>query len=239
MYIKRLALIASLAMALASCQDSFKIEGNTSIAQLEGSKLYLKVFDGTGMASIDSCEVHHGAFSFKGYRDSIEMALISYKDEMLMPVVLDATTINVNMADGEHKASGSALNDSLFRFIDAKSKIDHALAELPNRLSQMIMDGADIDEVQPMLAMEAERIKNDGDRAIIDFIKKNINNPIGSGMFMLATTDNDYPTLTPGVEEILTDAGHSFRNNLYVKKYIEIAEENMLLLREGKQPRHM
>ena len=58
-------------------------------------------------------------------------------------------------------------------------------------------------------------------------------------MFMLATTDNDYPTLTPGVEEILTDAGHSFRNNLYVKKYIEIAEENMLLLREGKQPRHM
>ena len=120
MYIKRLALIASLAMALASCQDSFKIEGNTSIAQLEGSKLYLKVFDGTGMASIDSCEVHHGAFSFKGYRDSIEMALISYKDEMLMPVVLDATTINVNMADGEHKASGSALKDSLFRFIDAK-----------------------------------------------------------------------------------------------------------------------
>ena len=229
-----LPLCFLLLLPLFSCQGTYKIDGSTTIGPLEGETLRLSVYDGARMVDIDSCIVRHGVFKFEGKRDSVEMAMVCYKDQSLMPVLLDANGITLTMTDAAHLASGSALNDSLYGFIEKKSKIDQELNDLPRRLSQLVMDGEDIDEVQLSLAKRADELKEMSDRAILDFIKRNVNNPLGAGLFMVVTVDNPYPLLTPAVEEILTDAGRTFRENAYVKKYIKVAEENMLLRREGK-----
>ncbi|MCF0194033.1 MAG: DUF4369 domain-containing protein [Bacteroidaceae bacterium] len=234
-----LPLFLLLLLTFCSCQGTYKIEGSTTIGSFEGSTLHLRVYDGSKMTTIDSCVVRHGAFTFQGKRDSVEMAMVCYKDQSLMPVLLDATSITLFMSDAANYAGGSALNDSLYHFIENKSKIDRELNDLPRRLSQLVMDGEDIDEVQERLSRRANELKDMSDQTIVDFIKRNINNPLGAGVFMVVTIDNKFPTLTPAIEEIFLESGRLFRDNAYIKKYIKIAEENMLLLREGKEPIRM
>lgn len=228
-------LFAILCISLVACHEEYSIKGSTSIERFEGEKLYLKHYDGAKLQCIDSCQVRHGAFCFAGRIDSVELVMIFYNEQVVMPVMLENAKITVEIADGNHQACGSLLNDSLFAFINRKAALDRQLMEIPSRLTQLIMDGADYNEVEPALALEAAELKEACDREIIEFIKQNINNPLGAGVFMLVTRDNVYPLLSPAIEEILANAGATFRNNSYVAKYIETAEENMILRREGKE----
>ena len=49
-------------LAMTSCANSFNIEGTSSLSNLDGQKLYLKVFADTAFRDVDSCDVIHGQF---------------------------------------------------------------------------------------------------------------------------------------------------------------------------------
>ena len=64
------------------------------------------------------------------------------------------------------------------------------------------------------------------------FIKDNMHNCLGPGVFMIVTSNFPYPILNPQIEELIALGSPSFLNNDYVKEYIRLARENMDKLNE-------
>ena len=62
--------------AFASCAESYTIQGSSSLALLDGNKLYLKAMEGRDMKTLDSCDVVHGKFRFTGLLDTTQMAAL-------------------------------------------------------------------------------------------------------------------------------------------------------------------
>jgi len=179
------------------------------------------------MQSIDSTRIIHGKFSFKAQVDTVVMASLFLEETSLMPIVLDNNEINITLNDNGRKIEGSVLNDSLIAFIDRKAVIDDKLAEIPHRESQMIMDGMDHAEVVEQLNAEIAELSAQEQQMLMQFIKDNSDNVLGTGVFMIATSSLPYPVLTPELEEILTLAPASFNNDEYVRDYVKAARENM------------
>lgn len=235
----RLLLSFLFALAMVSCSETYKIDGTTSLTQLEGKMLYLKIYDGSKFADIDSCAVIHGHFTFGGSRDSVEMALVYDNERNLMPVVLDGTSVVVELSTTDKSAKGTVMNDSLYSFIARKATMDEQIEQLNSSLGQRVMNGENVDVVMADLNQRISILDDAIKNSIVTFIKSNYANALGAGMFMLVTMDNPYPVLTPRIEEVYAGAGSYFMGNAYVKRFFSTAEDNMILMREGKRPEQM
>ncbi len=227
-------MMACLALALASCKEHLDIQGTTSIPELEGRTLYLRVFADSDMQTVDSARITHGKFHFKGEaQDSTVMAILFLDDESLLPVVVEKDVpLQIILNENEHKTTGSALNDSLYAFIKRKSVLDEQLAELPRRESQMILNGYDHDEILAQLNQEAAVLSAQEDALVMRFIKDNMNNVLAPGVFMIITSSLPYPMLNPQIEELVTLGSPSFLNDPYVSEYLKLARENMEKINE-------
>ena len=223
-------LLASL--FLASCQKRPYIQGTTSISDLEGRMLYLKIYADGDLRDIDSTRIVHGKFQFTGNVDSTVMANLFLEDMSLMPIVIDENVLQVSLSENERQIKGSALNDSLLAFAERKSVLDEKLEEMPHRESQMIMDGYDHAEIVSMLNAEIDDLTRQRSEMVSRFIKDNMDNVLGPGVFMIVTSSLPFPVLTPEIEEILALAPPSFLANAYVQDYIKLAKENMEKMNE-------
>lgn len=223
-------LLASL--FLASCQKRPYIQGTTSISDLEGRMLYLKIYADGDLRDIDSTRIVHGKFQFTGDVDSTVMANLFLEDMSLMPIVIDENVLQVSLSENERQIKGSALNDSLLAFAERKSVLDEKLEEIPHRESQMIMDGYDHAEIVSMLNAEIDDLTRRRSEMVSRFIKDNMDNVLGPGVFMIVTSSLPFPVLTPEIEEILALAPPSFLANAYVQDYIKLAKENMEKMNE-------
>lgn len=223
-------LLASL--FLASCQKRPYIQGTTSISDLEGRMLYLKIYADGDLRDIDSTRIVHGKFQFTGDVDSTVMANLFLEDMSLMPIVIDENVLQVSLSENERQIKGSALNDSLLAFAERKSVLDEKLEEMPHRESQMIMDGYDHAEIVSMLNAEIDDLTRQRSEMVSRFIKDNMDNVLGPGVFMIVTSSLPFPVLTPEIEEILALAPPSFLANAYVQDYIKLAKENMEKMNE-------
>jgi hypothetical protein len=217
------AVVTSL---LAGCKKPVAVEGTTTIPALEGRLLSLRVYSGGDMVALDSSRVIHGRFSFNVPADSVVMASLFLGDESVMPVVLDGGTVTISLGEDENRVSGTALNDSLYAFIRQKREIDAQLSELPHRESQMILEGLDHDEILAQLNSEAAVLGAQSDALVTKFIKAHMNDILGPGVFMIATSSFPYPYLTPQIEEIITLASDEFKANAYVQDFVRMAREN-------------
>lgn len=220
-----------LSMTLLSCTtQQYYVEGKSTVPSMDGKKLYLKVFQEGQLVDVDSSEVVHGMFHFTGIADSTMMVNLFMDDEGLMPFVLESQSeLQIHIDKAQQYVTGSALNDSLYSFIQAKSQLDNQMSELPHKESQMIMDGIDEDIIMLRLNDEAKRLTAEQDRLITRFITSNFDNVLGSGVFMILTSSYPYPVMTPQIEEIMMKATPYFKNDAYVRQYIEMARENMRL----------
>ncbi|MCR5820569.1 MAG: DUF4369 domain-containing protein [Bacteroidaceae bacterium] len=222
-----LPLIILSALFLSACKEKVSITGETSVPELDGRMLYLKVYNDGDLMDIDSAQVIHGRFHFSYSPDSTLMANLFIGDESLMPVVIDDSPMTISIGDHERRAYGSALNDTLFHFIRRKSAIDEQLAEMPHRESQMIMDGLNHEDIVAQLNAEIDSLTRLEDDMLFSFIKANMDNVLAPGVFMIATSAFPYPVLTPAIEELVALGSESFRNNAYVRDYLRMARENM------------
>ncbi len=214
-------------LLLVSCAEQYNIEGKSSIAILDGKTLHLKAFRNGDFVSIDSCEVVHGRFKFTGPLDSVEMVNLFMEDQSVMPLVLEKGDLKINIDIARQTVTGSELNDSLYKFIVQKNRIEEQLAELPRWESRMIMDGISHREIVAMLSAKADSLSKEDDRLVTRFVIDNMGNVLGTGIFMIVTSAFPYPVLTPQIEQIMLEASPGFKEHPYVKEYMSLAEENM------------
>ncbi len=222
----RLVCLA-LVLCLCGCSQHLQIMGSTSIAEIEGRMLYLRVYRDGDMAAIDSARITHGRFAFNGVSpDTTAMVCLFLGEESVMPFVVDGSPLTITLGERDRKVEGSVLNDTLFAFIRRKSAIDMQVAELPRRESRMILDGHDYDDIQRVLNAEAAQLAQQNDAVVMRFIKDNMDNVLGPGVFMIVTSGMPYPMLNPQIEELVTLAPPSFLQDAYVAEFLRMAREN-------------
>jgi hypothetical protein len=222
------------ALLLGSCQEKkMDVQGTSTIAELEGKTLYLRVYADDDLQVIDSARIQHGKFRFQAAEpDSAVVACLFLGDESIMPIALDGSSLNIRLDAAERKVSGSELNDTLFAFIARKTALDLQVAELPRRESRMILDGMDHNEILRQLSEEAAVLQQQEDALVTKFIKDNMHNCLAPGVFMIVTSNFPYPLMNPQIEELIALASPRFLNDAYVKDYIRMAKENMEKLNE-------
>lgn len=228
----KLFLFASLIISLTAC-NKYKIEGTSSVSSLDGKMLFIKVWNQDHMTNVDSCEIIHGKFTMGGKVDSVVMATLYMDDQPMMPLVIERGSIRVAVSDLKLSATGTTLNDKLSEFIDQQKSISSRAEELAHRESQMIMDGKDPQEIQQIVQTEGDKLTNEMNKLIKDFITGNYDNVLSAGVFMILCSNLPYPVLTPQIQELLDGAPDSFKNDPFVKEFVAAAEENMRRMKYG------
>ncbi|HAT61770.1 MAG TPA: hypothetical protein DCS83_04355 [Prevotella sp.] len=223
-------------LTLASCAESYNITGTSNVSTLDGRKLYLKVLKDTDFINVDSCDVVHGQFHFSGNVDSAKMANIFMDNENVLPLVLEDGDITVKIDDTQQIASGTPLNDKLFKFFRKYNQLKNEESELVHLHDQAIMNGRNMVAVNQHLNNEAARITAQEDKLVTSFICSNFNNVLGPGIFFLVTIGYEYPQITPWIEDIMTQATNKFKNDPYVKDYYSKAKENEEIMNGMKDP---
>ena len=230
-------LLAFASMALmASCANSYNVQGSSSISSLDGSKLYLKAVKNNELKSIDSCDIVHGQFHFSGILDTVRMANLFMDDQSIMPVVLEEGEIVIKLDNAAQSVGGTPLNDKLYKFIDKHKQLDNRMSELSHRQSQMMLEGVDELTINEHLNAEAEKIAAEEDKLVTTFIVENFDNVLGPGVFMMITSGFNVPVLTPQIEDIMSKATDKFKNDPYVKEYYQVASENMAKMQGLDEP---
>ena len=236
---KLLYMFAVLA-ALTSSASQYNVQGTSSVSALDGSKLYLKTIKNHDVKAIDSCDVVHGEFHFAGLLDTVCMASLFMGEESIMPLVLEEGEIIVKIENGMQSVSGTALNDSLYQFIDKHNQLTNRMTELSHRQSRMLLDGMDEASINKQLDAEAAEIAAEEDRLVTGFIVDNFDNVLGPGVFMMITSQYRFPVLTPQIEEIMMKATQKFKDDPYVQEYYQAAQENEARMNglqdDGSQP---
>lgn len=215
--------VAGLLSACATTQ--YHIEGSTSLTNLDGKKIYVKTIKGDDMQKLDSCEIIHGKFAMKGDLDSVCMGVLFLDDQSLMPLVLEPASMTVNMNDTAWRVTGTSMNDELYQFITAKTKLEAEVQELPRKENRMILDGKDEYIIHETLNTELLRIQKDYDRLVMDYVTRNFDNMLSVGVFMIHTIGQP-PLKTPQIEDIMSKASERFKNDAYIRWYMEAAESN-------------
>jgi hypothetical protein len=222
---KRLLYVLIAVSMLTSCAENYSVQGTSSIAALDGSKLYLKAIKSGELKNIDSCDVVHGQFHFNGLLDTVRMTTLFMDDEGIMPVVLEKGDISIRIDNASRRVSGTPLNEELYEFLNRHDQLDNEMSELTHRHSQMLLEGEDEDVINEKLSLEAARIAQQEDSLVTNFIIENFDNVLGPGVFMMITNSYPYPVLTPQIEDIMSKATAKFKNDPYVKEYYQTANE--------------
>ena len=216
---KNLTYIFLFVTLLASCSESYVIQGTSSVSRLDGSKLYLKVLKDKKLANIDSCEVVHGKFQFSGTLDTVQMASLYMDDQSLMPLVVEKGDINITIDNSQQKVSGSPLNDILYEFLDKHTRLQNQLLELDHRYSQMLLDGIDEAEIDRTLSAEAAVIAQQEDSLVSSFVEENFENVLAPFIFVQMATS------VPQVEHIMSKAPDVFKNHPMVSEFYKNVTE--------------
>lgn len=224
--VKHLLSIVCL-LTFSSCASEYQIEGSSSVSRLDGKMLFVKIPRDGLLINVDSAEVIHGLFEMQGEIDSSQIASLYMDDQSIMPLVLESGKIQIIIDNARSYVKGTDLNNKLYEFVAKKSSLDDRAYELERSESRMIMDGKTSDEVEAEMTKARESLSKEMDELAKGFIQDNYENVLGPGVFMMLCNSFPYPILTPVIEEIVEKAPESFKNDAFVKEYMEKARNNM------------
>lgn len=225
-YLKSLIIILLTTFIFTSCANQYTINGTTNIGDFEGMTLYLKYYNNNEFRNIDSCQIQHGRIIFDGPLDSTQMVFLFQEDQSLIPLVLESGNIIITLDESQQNVTGTPLNDTLYNFIHHRLELDKQMMELEHKETKFILEGLDEVSRNRILLEESERILNETDRLMTNFIIQNSDNVLGPGVFMILTAGYPYPQMTPQINEILFRSKPYLKNSTFVKKYIESASQN-------------
>lgn len=224
--VKHLLSIVCLS-TFSSCASEYQIEGSSSVSRLDGKMLFVKIPCDGSLINVDSAEVIHGLFEMQGEIDSAHIASLYMDDQSVMPLVLESGKIQIIIDNARSYVKGTDLNDKLYEFVAKKSSLDDRAYELERSESRMIMDGKSSGEIETEMTKARENLSKEMDELAKGFIQDNYENVLGPGVFMMLCNSFPYPILTPVIEEIVEKAPDSFKNDAFVKEYMEKARSNM------------
>jgi len=226
-------------LALTSCTKSYYIHGTSNISSLDGRQLYLKGGSGDSLITLDSCEVVHGDFSFKGSLDSVQVAQI-YMDDMNLqfPIVLEEGDIQLKLDNTLLRVSGTPLNEKLNTFWTKFTQLRNQFIEIDHEEGVSIMNGHDEEATNARLIKKALLVYANIDKLFTAFVTNNFDNTLSTWGFLTRVsydmTPNAYPIwmndylyanavsqLPSWVEFIMAKAPDVFKNNAAIKDFYE------------------
>ena len=226
-------------LALTSCTKSYYIHGTSNISSLDGRQLYLKGGSGDSLITLDSCEVVHGNFSFKGTLDSVQVAQI-YMDDMNLqfPIVLEEGDIQLKLDNTLLRVSGTPLNEKLNTFWTKFTQLRNQFIEIDHEEVVSIMNGHDEEATNARLIKKALLVYANIDKLFTAFVTNNFDNTLSTWGFLTRVsydmTPNAYPIwmndylyanavsqLPSWVEFIMAKAPDVFKNNAAIKDFYE------------------
>ncbi len=226
-------------LALTSCTKSYYIHGTSNISSLDGQQLYLKGGSGDSLITLDSCEVVHGNFSFKGTLDSVQVAQI-YMDDMNLqfPIVLEEGDIQLKLDNTLLRVSGTPLNEKLNTFWTKFTQLRNQFIEIDHEEGVSIMNGHDEEATNARLIKKALLVYANIDKLFTAFVTNNFDNTLSTWGFLTRVsydmTPNAYPIwmndylyanavsqLPSWVEFIMAKAPDVFKNNAAIKDFYE------------------
>lgn len=232
---KKLLPIFVLSLLAVSCTSKYAIEGSATMSNIDGKMVFIKIYKDDAWMTIDSAEIVHGLFSIKGKTDSVMMTSLYLDNQGVMPLVLENGKIKVSLAYDEISARGTQLNNLLYDFLDEKDDLEKELYDLERKEARLVLEGRDIDEIRPEIALERDGLVKKLDDTVKRFIISNADNVLGSYVFILLGNSLPYPLLTPQIEDILKDAPYSLKSDPVVRDFVNKAKENMELIREHQR----
>ena len=226
-------------LALTSCTKSYYIHGTSNISSLDGRQLYLKGGSGDSLITLDSCEVVHGNFSFKGTLDSVQVAQI-YMDDMNLqfPIVLEEGDIQLKLDNTLLRVSGTPLNEKLNTFWTKFTQLRNQFIEIDHEEGVSIMNGHDEEATNARLIKKALLVYANIDKLFTAFVTNNFDNTLSTWGFLTRVsydmTPSAYPIwmndylyanavsqLPSWVEFIMAKAPDVFKNNAAIKDFYE------------------
>ena len=226
-------------LALTSCTKSYYIHGTSNISSLDGRQLYLKGGSGDSLITLDSCEVVHGNFSFKGTLDSVQLAQIYMSDMNLQfPIVLEEGDIQLKLDNTLLRVSGTPLNEKLNTFWTKFTQLRNQFIEIDHEEGVSIMNGHDEEATNARLIKKALLVYANIDKLFTAFVTNNFDNTLSTWGFLTRVsydmTPNAYPIwmndylyanavsqLPSWVEFIMAKAPDVFKNNAAIKDFYE------------------
>lgn len=233
---KRIFFLLFTAALLASCSSTFNIQGTSDVQNLDGRMLYLKAVKGDQLKNIDSCDVVHGQFTFKGTLDTVKVGALYIDDESIMPIVLEDGEIVIQFNTAKQTCTGTPLNDSLAAFIERYNRISNQIADLGHQQSRAIMDGEDMDVVNHKLSQKAAILDQECDKIVTTFIEDNFDNILGPYVFQMVTSAMEIPLTNAWIDALMTKATNKFKNDPYVKEFMQAAERNQAIMTGMEEP---
>lgn len=219
-------LLALFAVVAATSCSKYTVEGTSDMTDADGRMLFLRSLSDPDLHTLDSCDVVHGKFKFSGPLDSVQVAMLCFDDMAVLPIVLESGDIKVVLNGQHQECKGTPLNDTLTAFNAKYNQLMAQLEDLEHQQNQAIMNAEDMNVVNQRLASKAQVINQKEDDLVTGFIESNFDNVLGPYIFQIATQTMQYPQFTPWIEALMSKATDTFKNNPYVKDFMEAAQHN-------------
>ena len=226
---KKIIYFLCAAAALASCSSSYNIQGTSDVQNLDGHMMYIKALQGNELKSIDSCDVLHGKFAFRGNIDTVKVGTLFINNEGVMPIVLEEGDIVIKFNTAKQTCTGTYLNDKLNDFIEQYNQITSQIADLSHQEAQAMMDGKDMNVVYRELQQKSNSLNQESDSLITSFIEQNFDNVLGPFVFRMVT-NTEIPMTNAWIEALMLKATDSFKNDRYVKDFMDEANHNQAVM---------
>ena len=227
MRISLFSFLAVLVLTFTSCASQYNIDGNSSLACLDGKKLYLRTKSyaqqSTHTINLDSCVVIHGRFSFGGNADSITLAEVYMEDQILMPVVIEGGELLMQVDNYGQTVTGGPLNERLTEFMQRRLRYSSELWELERKARKLLFSGVPIERVEAQFAPKRDAIVQKIEDLEVKFVLDNHNNALGTGYFMQLADQLGFPTMSAQLRRIVEKAPASFLRNPQVSNYLFLA----------------
>lgn len=182
--IKGLLFAAVGVMALAACQEKggYTINGTIAGAK-DGEYVYMRYYDGREAFTLDSAIVKNGKFEFKGMPDSVfapKFIIYGNEDQNINATVfVEDGTINVDMAEGNSKVSGTPSNDAFAAFIEKYSGFENQMTAI----ATTFRTDTTLTDVQKDSLVEAyDKVSEECMDYVYAQTEANINNAVGAYM---------------------------------------------------------
>lgn len=224
---RKLIFILCIAACVLSCTKSYKIVGESSIQDIDGKTISLRILENGVWRTLDSCEVLHGQFCMKGKTDSTLITTLFLDGHPLMPMILEPGKIDITVSNIALKAAGTPLNDSLYKFIARKYQLDLRAAELDRTEAQMIMNGYDQSSIQHRIDSTYQALRDEMQNLVLSFIGDNYDNALSLCGFSMLCNGLPYPIITPLIQSVIDNAPQSFLSHPSICHFLHEAREQV------------
>jgi hypothetical protein len=205
---------------LASCHSNTKyiIKGTLSDKTLDGKEIYLNKYEALGLEfsleSSDTTRISGNKFQFKGeqvepavYYIFMDDAAASGEIALGIPLLVKPGKITVEVKDDRVRIGGNEENKAYQQLMDDQHPLVEKMLSLQNE--GLSTDNADDRAKQISLYSEYTNTLEQLKLITLDYLLKNIRNPLGEETFINAYQlfENDE------IQKILDQASESFRDS--------------------------